>query len=95
MNINDSYIISDKDEEAVKVVHPKNGKNFKLNELRPIVGGHIEIAESKLPGLIIVLDEEGKLKKKPINKLATAMYKYGKDDPICGQVLICKTLNII
>ena len=94
MIIEDPYIISVEDNKETTTVHPKNGTDFKLEELRKIVGGHIEIAETKFDGIIMVLDEEGKLKEKPINRMATHMYKYGDQDPIVGNVLICNKNQI-
>ena len=90
----DSYILPVEDDKETITVNPKNGIDFQLAELREIVGGHIEVAETKFPGLIMVLDEEGKLKEKPINKLATLLYKYGDQDPIVGDVLICNQNQI-
>lgn len=73
--------------EAVEV-SPKNGADFKLEELRTFVGGSIEIAQT-IDGRIMVLNEEGKLLGLPINDRATLLYVYGSYDPICGDVLVC------
>ena len=70
-------------------VMPKNGKKFVLAEMQEYVGGYIEII--RLPsGNIMVMDEEGKLKEKEINKTATF---YAEDviqrgDYIAGDALI-------
>ena len=72
---------------------PKNKKNFKLKEMYGILSCRlVEFVRTKNEDLMI-LDEEGKLKenwKDHINTRATELYKYGEDDPIVGDVLICK-----
>lgn len=51
-------------------VHPQ-GKKWTLAEMQGLVGGYIEY----MPGIKIrmVMDEEGKLKNKPINQVATTI----------------------
>lgn len=66
-------------------VCPKEGNVFSLEELQGYVGGYIELAphvigeDSSVEGLLIVVDEEGRLKNKPLNVMASAM---------CGQMLV-------
>lgn len=55
-----------------------------LHTLQSSVGGYIESAPTKLP-LTIFCDEEGKLKRKPVNRLATLIC----DDLIVGDIIIC------
>ena len=50
-------------------VKPDNGTDFKLDELRRIVGGNIEIIPTK-DRRIMVLNEEGKLLELPRNEQA-------------------------
>ncbi len=50
-------------------VKPANGTDFKLDELRRIVGGHIEIIPTK-DQHIMALNEEGKLLGLPRNEQA-------------------------
>ena len=74
-------------------VNPK-GKKWTLEELQNVVGGYIEM----MPGvgtLKMVLDEEGRLKGKPVNLAATEMVQIilqGKplryNPVICGDVLV-------
>ena len=45
-----------------------------LKEMQDFVGGYIEVVQSADTKSQIVLDEEGKLKGKPINKEATELY---------------------
>ncbi|MFA5934943.1 MAG: DUF3846 domain-containing protein [Candidatus Paceibacterota bacterium] len=76
-------------------VEPKNGIDFKLEEIQEIIGGYMECVY--LPNkLIMVVDEEGKIKNKPVNYAATAIFqaKYGNSDIIVGDVLLCKSSQI-
>lgn len=58
-----------------------------LVDLQKIVGGFIEIVY--LPDKrIMVIDEDGKLKGKPINKKAPEMYA-PQWDTIVGDVVVC------
>ena len=45
-----------------------------LEEMQKFVGGYIEVVTSADTNSQIVLDEEGKLKGKPLNKEATEVY---------------------
>lgn len=73
----------------IETVEPANGTNFTLEELQAIVDGRIEICETVFTDEILVINEEGKLLGLPINWHATGLYKYGKIDPIVGDVLRC------
>jgi len=53
-------------------VEPANGTDFKLDELRHIVGGNIEIVPLK-DGRIMVCNEESKLLDRPRNDQATEL----------------------
>lgn len=71
-------------------VQPKNGTDFQLDELQTIVGGYIEIKPVN-EREIICMDEEGNVKGKDINILATAMFQayYNTKDFVVGDVLLC------
>jgi len=76
-------------------VTPKNGKDFKLEELQEIVGGYIEVVW--FPNdKIMVINEEGKLLNLPINETATKIYfdAFSYNDVIVGDVLICGTNQV-
>jgi hypothetical protein len=78
-------------------VEPKNGKDFTLEEMQKIVGGYIECIY--LPNkMIMIIDEEGKCKDKPINYAATTLYvqsgNCGESDYIAGDVLLCKSSQV-
>lgn len=80
-----------KTDGTVKTVEPKNGTDFKLDELQEIVGGHIEVLYLN-SSEILVCDEEGKLKNYPLNIEATRIVQENDiSDYIVGDVLICKT----
>lgn len=74
-------------------ISPANGTDFSLAELQEFVGGLIQIGAT-YDGRNIVMDEEGKLKGKPVNDKATELYRYGQHDPIVGDVVVCNT-NLI
>ena len=70
-------------------VRPKNGKDFKLEELKKIVDGYIEVLY--LGDKLMVLNEEGKPLNLPVNVEATKEYMkvFGPFDVIHGNVLLC------
>jgi hypothetical protein len=66
---------------------PADGESFKLEELQTLVGGYIELARTR-NGQPMFVDEEGKLKGKPHNQVATALYLHGDHDPIVGDAVL-------
>ena len=73
---------------------PADGRHYTLEELKKAIGGgYIEIVHTK-DGRLMVMDEEGKLKGFQINRVATALYRFGDQDPIVGDVLVCEDRNI-
>lgn len=44
-----------------------------------------------IDGRFMVIDEEGKIKKKPLNIQATRLYLHGRYDPIVGTALLFDT----
>ncbi len=77
-------------------VHPKNGTDFKLDELQDFVGGYIEIIHLN-DGRIMVINEEGKLLDLPVNLLATVQYQlsFGPIDQIYGNALVCENKEVL
>jgi hypothetical protein len=72
----------------VTTVRPKNGMDFQLDELNEMVGGYIEVIRPPgMPGVIMVINEEGKLKNLPHNAIASKFWHHA--DPIVGNVLLC------
>lgn len=76
-------------------VTPKNGKDFKLDELNAFVEGFIEIVRLK-GGKILVINEEGKLEGLKFNDKATELYQkaHGPVDVIVGNALYCDTRQV-
>lgn len=77
--------------------HPSNGTDFSLEEMQTIVGGYIELVELNDTDTI-VLNEEGKLNGLPLNIEATKVFRSyypGSNDIIVGDVLVCKTEQIL
>lgn len=82
-------------------VEPKNGKDFKLEELQEIVHGYIELVNLSSTQYMVV-NEEGLLIGLPLNLSATRLYNnlnpsttmlYEKGI-IVGDVLICNKSQI-
>lgn len=65
-------------------IQPKNGKDFKLKELQPVVEGYIEIVRLR-DGRLMIVNEEGMLMKLPYNRIASQIAR----QPIVGNVLVC------
>lgn len=65
-------------------IQPKNGKDFKLEELQPVVEGYIEIVRLR-DGRLMIVNEEGMLMKLPYNRIASQI----AGQPIVGNVLVC------
>lgn len=72
-------------------VTPKNGTDYKYEELKEFVGGYIEIVPIN-DHEIMVVNEEGKLNNLPVNHIASLLYMY---DTICGNVLVCDDSEVL
>lgn len=73
-------------------VIPKNGKDFKLAEVKRFLnGGYVEMV-SLGNSEVMLLDEDGKNKGLETNPDATKRFQayYGKVDVIVGNALVCK-----
>ena len=64
-----------------------------LEAMQEAVGGDIEIIGTK-DGRLMVINEEGKLKRLPLNKTATSMAHIYSDDYIVGDVIIAEESEI-
>jgi hypothetical protein len=73
-----------------EILTPPESGYFSLEELQTMVGGYIEIARTT-DGRFLVIDEQGKLKKKPLNIEATKLYLHGRVDPIVGTAILFDT----
>ena len=84
----------------IDIVLPQ-GPEFTLEELQGFVGGYIELL--KIHGSVdtygefdmMFCNEEGKLQGLPTNLIATAIYAHGWHDPVVGDVLLCKTGEVL
>lgn len=74
----------------IEPVYPANGTDFDYKELRKIIGAdHVQILSMRNQGWLVI-DDEGKLKDKPINMAATLMYAiFNPNDYIVGDALFC------
>jgi Domain of unknown function (DUF3846) len=54
----------------VSTVLPKNGKYFSLKEMQEYVGGYIEVVRFTGGKEVMIVDEEGKVKGKELNRAA-------------------------
>lgn len=77
---------------TTKQIEPKNGTDFKLEELQKYVGGYIDIIRLN-NGEILVVNDEGKYTEDP-NEAATKIALYHAAifdwDYISGDVVHCK-----
>jgi len=58
-----------------------------LSDAQKFVGGYVEVVQ--VNDGVLIIDEEGKLKDKPVNEVASKMYadKYGDEDIIVGDAI--------
>jgi len=79
-----------KADSKVSQVHPKNGTEFSLDEMRDFVGGHLEAVKLTSKEVMYVNEDFVGLQL-PINATATEVLHQHRPDityPICGDVLI-------
>jgi len=71
---------------TVKEIKSKND-DPSLSEAQKFVGGWVECVQ--VNDGVLIIDEEGKLKDKPVNQVASKMYadKYGDEDIIVGDAI--------
>ena len=75
-------------------IKPQDGKRFSLGEAQRLVGGYVQVIQLS-DSVIMLMDEEGKLKGKPVNESATAIAQLKKaiypNDCVVGDVVICRS----
>ncbi len=71
----------------VSEVKPANGRKFTLEEVQKLVGGYVQMVDNG-DGTRLLCNEDGKVHNLPPNAAATAIYKYGRQDHIVGDVVI-------
>ena len=71
---------------TLKEIQSKND-DPSLSDAQKFVGGWVEVV--RVNDGILIIDEEGKLKDKPVNEVASKMYadKYGDEDIIVGDAI--------
>lgn len=72
--------------QATEII-PINDQTFTLEELQEYVGGYIEILYLH-HNQVLVVNEEGRLRKLPYNQQASDMYS---NNYICGNAVWCNT----
>ena len=85
LNGHDGLIIKPNNDVVYTTASDKK-KGFSCGELHTIVNGYFEIVPIQGTELIAVCDEEGKLKEKPINHVASLLID---NDYFVGDILIC------
>lgn len=74
-------------------VQPKNGTDFQLQEMYDLIGTDIIEIVHLYNGMLMVIDEEGKLRNDPqVNPIATHLWMKDKPhswDYIVGNALVC------
>ena len=92
---NNAYLIAEEDE--ITRVNPKNGTDFKLEEIQKHVDGYIEVIRLSDVWIMIV-NEEGKFSK-GYNSIATALahlhHAIGSEDFIAGDAVICPSTMLL
>ena len=78
---------------GMKPVSPMNGEKYTSIELKHYVGGNIECVV--MGAKMLIIDEEGKLKGKPVNRIATGWYlQAGNHDYIVGDAMLIDRTHI-
>ena len=78
---------------GMKPVSPMNGEKYTLVEMQHYVGGNIECIV--LGAKMLIIDEEGKLKRKPVNRIATGWFlQAGNHDYIVGDAMLIDRTHI-
>lgn len=82
--------------EVIKDIEPKNGKRFTLEELYKLLDcDTVERVFIDGTKVIMIVDENGKLKQRPVNEPGTMIYhrreRMNPWDWIAGDALVCYT----
>lgn len=83
---NPKHALRFKEDGTVEMLKPKD-KYFTLEELQTAVGGLIELYPSRFMNMLVVCDEEGLLKERPLNKIFANLSAI----KLVGDVLLCPT----
>lgn len=90
MNTGDDILIKD---GVMRPIAPMNGTDYSLTEMQNYVGGYIETL--RVGKKIMVVNEVGKVRNMPINKVATdIIVNDGYSDYICGPAMLIHPSHI-
>ena len=79
---------------TMQPIRPMNGETFSLEEMQHYVGGHIETVNLGC-GKVLIVDEEGKVKGKLPNRIATGwVILSGMQDWIAGDAMLIDRTHI-
>ena len=85
------YFELTRDSSKVLEIEPKNDKKYDLEDVQALVGGYVELVHLNGDN-IMLLDEDGLLKNKPVNMQATihAEQLGWQGGLLVGSVLFCR-----
>lgn len=73
---------------TLQPIRPMNGESYTLTEMQHYVGGYIETVNVG-SGKVLIVDEEGKLKGKLPNRIATGwLQQEGIHDWVAGDAML-------
>ena len=79
---------------TLQPIRPMNGGSYTLTEMQHYVGGYIETV-SLGSGKVLIVDEEGKLKGKLPNRIATGWLQVeGINDWVAGDAMLIDRKHI-
>ena len=70
-----------------EVSEKKTEKQMELDDFYKVTGGYIETTVVRNTNYLLIMDEERKLKEKPVNRVATILYG-NPYDVIVGDIII-------
>lgn len=80
-----------RDDGTRQNISPKNGKAFEfVGEAYDLIGTDMIQLITTHDGRVLLVDEDGKRKDKPVNAAATALYVYGAHDHVVGHAIHCR-----
>ena len=85
------YLISIHTDDNIVVNEYDDNEKIELEDFQAFVGGYIETVPTFLmKGVLMLVNENGKLDLSPHNKIASAIEHYTLDDLIFGDVVLVK-----
>ena len=77
-----------REDGSIDIVRPSNGKDFELDELQKLIGGTVEL-KPYMKRWFAVFDEEGTLKRLPLNESASERVGYELVGPVLFTLKKC------